>query len=269
MPLLSNDKPYAQYHAEVLRDPPALFLDTSVIVELCRPERKADLDALLEHGYCLLVCIASMFEFSFGPRRSEHEISFLHRLINQRHLFDGTDFQFHKPRGEPGRLYTVHPTANDWLAAQCLLIERIRQQGDVRGKAPNYKKGKDLHAFDALIFRTASNRSVPICTSDVEGFELLNRASCFHAGSSPIFTLDEALASLTSDVCYEPPPERANYIAFTEWSGRFQAELKRLRPAMVPKHLGGACLEAYQGPGKANPESAARSYDKKRGPYVG
>lgn len=195
-------------HQAVFFEAPALMLDTSALIDLAQGTDGAErFETLLSH-YTLLVSTVAIYELSFGPSdavssgQSELEAR-LQRIAVETHADDQYAYSVSRNKGEisSGEIVIVNPSIAEWVSARNRLVRRITHDGG------DYSKGKKKHSLDALIYSCARNRFAPLCTIDVGDFERMNLAAneLPYDRSMPIFTLDQAMASLTSEVVYSPP----------------------------------------------------------------
>jgi hypothetical protein len=178
---------------------PAIVMDTcGVTWFLRRADGIAELN-VLSKSYSLIVPAPVLYEIGFGDpsKVSKNEKQFKEICSAQRKVPMMTFAAAQEANlvNGPG-IGVVEPGDFEWDTSKSRIIHHtVSTHGAVMGK-----QKKEL-AFDALIHACARNLGMPICTTNLDDFQKLNRASAAntHDHAVPIFTPEQLFFSLTSD----------------------------------------------------------------------
>ena len=198
MALLSNNSKHALYFSV-----PAILLDTCALTWFAN--RGTGIDELnkIQAAYRLLIPTTVLYELAFGLPDSVGENE---SLLRQRFFIRESEIDMYKYRFAfnhkaitPGGFYIINPGYFEWWSAREQLLAHVALKGAETGTT------KRNLSFDALIYACARNTLSPICTENVRDFKKLNAARAQHSwvGTVPIYSPDQVLASLESDILFD------------------------------------------------------------------
>ena len=181
------------------------MLDTCAITWYAQqPDGMSRFDSLFS-AYRLLIPTPVLYELAFGP---EELVGANERLIREHLSLSGSancidQLQYTRAQRQgqikAGGYYILNPGYFEWFSARDRLLRYIDLSNAKHGKS------KREYSLDALIHSCARNCFAPICTANISDFKKMNRAGALsaHDGTVPIFSPEQVLLAVSSDVCYE------------------------------------------------------------------
>ena len=181
-----------------------IMLDTCAFTWFAKQDTGIDEFRKVVSKYRVLAPTPVFYELAFGVKEKVHakEQELLEEILAAKTQgFEMLDFHFAEKINQLPScgLVMINPSSNEWWTARQRLLKHIEA---VNAGVAKVKKDMSL---DALIHATARNCFSPICTVNIKDFEKLNTVASqrSHDSAVPLFTPDELVQSLSSDVIYE------------------------------------------------------------------
>lgn len=197
----------SNYSKECFLSTSRLFIDSCTLISWANDPQLNAVFEKLSQKYSIVISTVSIMEVGFGPTEKASEEQKKRAkdiyLLAAKHPLDNQSLHLHKKifnKVLPGT-FVYNPNHHEWYASRNLLIKLMNATG---------KKGDNARELvnDSLIYHCAWNSQSALITDNIKDFILLNsfanpqKTSGGDLRHVPIFTLNDLINSINSDISY-------------------------------------------------------------------